>query len=125
VEDPVLKDPVQLLNASIQPEITSLQVQTSVWNAVTVESDQQTIFIDANDQRGKTLNKAAGNAIIDRPNESLKRSGLSQTTAPVRSSTYHLRTNHPEIRSILKYTVNIKKVYPAIQSRRSGFDISH
>jgi hypothetical protein len=75
VEDPVLKDPVQPLNASIQPEITSLQMQTSVWNAVTVESDQQTIFIDANDQSGNTLNKAAGNAIIDTPSETAQTVG--------------------------------------------------
>ena len=69
-EDPALKDPVQPLNASIQPEITALQVRASVWKAVTVGSDQQTIFIVANDQSGKPINNAACNVAINWPDAS-------------------------------------------------------
>jgi len=67
-EDPALKDPVQPLNASIQPEITSVQVRASVWKAVTVGSDQQTIFIVTSDQSGKPINNATCDVTIDWPN---------------------------------------------------------
>ena len=63
-EDPVRKDPVQPLNASIQPAIISLQVRAFVWKAVTTGSDQQTIFIIVNDQSGQPLNNAACTATI-------------------------------------------------------------
>ena len=63
-EDPVRKDPVSPLNASIQPAIISLQVRTFVWKAVTTGSDQQTIFIIVNDQSGQPLNEAGCTATI-------------------------------------------------------------
>jgi len=68
-EDPARKDPMQPLNASIQLEITSIQLRASVWKAVTVESDQQTIFIVANDQSGKPIDDAACTAAVNWPNE--------------------------------------------------------
>jgi hypothetical protein len=69
-EDPGLKNAVQSINASIQPPIISLQVRAFVWKAVTVGSDQQSIFIIANDQSGKPINDAACAATINWPNES-------------------------------------------------------
>jgi hypothetical protein len=63
-EDPVRKDPVSPLNASIQPAIISLQVRAFVWKAVTTGSGQQTIFIIVNDQSGQPLNEAACTATI-------------------------------------------------------------
>jgi len=63
-EDPVRKDPVSPLNASIQPAIISLQVRAFVWKAVTTGSDQQTIFIIVNDQSGQPLNEAGCTATI-------------------------------------------------------------
>jgi hypothetical protein len=69
-EDPGLRDPVQPLNASIQPLITSLQVRAFVWKAVTVGSDQQTIFIVADDQSGRPFNNASCTAAIHWINES-------------------------------------------------------
>ncbi|MGA7195382.1 MAG: hypothetical protein WBW94_17320 [Anaerolineales bacterium] len=69
-EDPALKNAVPSLNASIQPAILSLQVRASVWKAVTLGSDQQTIFIVVNDQSGRSLNNSACTATIQWPNES-------------------------------------------------------
>ena len=68
-EDPGLKNPIQSLNASIQPAILSLQVRASVWKALTVASDQQTIFIVADDQSGRSLNNSACTATIHWLNE--------------------------------------------------------
>jgi hypothetical protein len=82
-EDPALKDPMQPLNASIQPEITSLQLRASVWKAVTVESDQQTIFIVANDQTGKPIDDAACTATINWPNESAQVIGTATNSSGI------------------------------------------
>jgi len=87
-EDPALKDPVQPLNASIQPAITSLQVRASVWKAVTVGSDQQTIFIVAIDQSGKPIDNAVCNAGIDWPNEPVQE--ISTATNSSGIATIHL-----------------------------------
>ena len=77
-EDPALKNAVQTLNASIQPQIISLQVRAFVWKAVTVESDQQSIFIIATDQSGQPLDNAACTATIHWPNEAAQ--AISATT---------------------------------------------
>ena len=79
-EDPALKNAVQTLNASIQPLIISLQVRAFVWKAVTMGSDQQSIFIIVNNQSGQPINNAACTAAIQWPNESAQVIGA--TTNP-------------------------------------------
>ncbi len=68
-EDPALKAAVQPLNASIQPLVTSLQVKAFVWKALTMQSDQQTIFIIVNDQSGKSINNAMCTVSVQWQNE--------------------------------------------------------
>ena len=82
-EDPARKDPVQPLNASIQQLVTSLQVRASVWKAVTVRSDQQTIFIVANDQSGKPINNAACTAALHWPNEPAQVIGVATNSSGI------------------------------------------
>ncbi len=69
-EDPAREAPLPPLNASIQPQIISLQVSAFVQKAITSGSDQQTIFIIVNDQNGQPLGGAKCDAAIQWPNES-------------------------------------------------------
>lgn len=82
-EDPGLKNSVQPLNASIQPPIISLQVRAFVWKAVTVGSDQQSIFIIAHDQSGQSLNNAACIATIHWPNEAAQVIGATTNNSGI------------------------------------------
>jgi hypothetical protein len=66
-EDAGRRDPVQPLDASIQPQVTALRVRASVWKAVTVASDRQAIFIVTDDQSGKPVEGAACTAALTWP----------------------------------------------------------
>jgi hypothetical protein len=57
-EDPGLLPPVEPLNAIVEPAVLSMNVDAFVWKAVTLASDQQTIYIIARDQRGEPLTDA-------------------------------------------------------------------
>jgi len=63
-------------------------VRASVWKAVTVGSDQQTIFIVAIDQSGRPLDNAVCNAGIDWPNEPVQE--ISAATNSSGIATIHL-----------------------------------
>ena len=82
-EDPGLKNGIQPLNASIQPPIISMQVRAFVWKAVTAGSDQQSIFIIANDQSGQPINNAACMAAIRWPNEAAQVIGMTTNNSGI------------------------------------------
>ncbi|HVN15552.1 MAG TPA: hypothetical protein VMT73_07410 [Anaerolineales bacterium] len=57
-EDPGLLPPTAPLDAIIQPQVLSLQIRAFVQKAVTLSSDQQTIFIVVQDQRSQPVSGA-------------------------------------------------------------------
>ncbi len=82
-EDPALKDPSQPLNASTQPATTSIQLRAFVWKAVTVETDQQTIYIIANDQSGRSFNNSSCTATVHWPNDSAQVIGAATNSSGI------------------------------------------
>ena len=79
-EDPGLKTAVQPLNAGIASPVTSLQVRSFVWKAVTSPSDRQSIYIIVNDQRGQAVNRAICEGLIHWPNEDAQTLGVLTDT---------------------------------------------
>lgn len=57
-EDIALLNPAQPANANIQPQALSLQARAFVWKAATLSTDQQTVFIIAQDQTSRPISKA-------------------------------------------------------------------
>jgi hypothetical protein len=66
-EDPGLLTSVPPLN-NRPTELTEIQVRAFAWKAVTLTTDQQVIFVVAQDQRGQPVSGAQCNATIRWPN---------------------------------------------------------
>jgi hypothetical protein len=65
-EDPVRLDPAPPLdNRPLSP--LAIDVRAFVWKAVTLSTDQQLVFIIAQDQNGRPINNATGKAIVHWP----------------------------------------------------------
>ena len=67
-EDPGLLNSVPPKNNDIRPQLTNIQVRAFPWKAVTLASDQQVIFVVAQDQRDQPVTGAQCNAVIHWPN---------------------------------------------------------
>lgn len=66
-EDPGLLNSVPSIN-NRPAELTEIQVRAFAWKAVTLATDQQVIFVIAQDQRGQPVDKAQCSTMVHWPN---------------------------------------------------------